>query len=426
MKLNMNKKYTTIAVYAFLVIAAAITFFFVISEHSVVGRMAGTFFGLMTPFIYGAALAYVLNPVLNWLEKKVFPKVFGDRVSKRSRRGLGVLLTFLFGCVALFLAVLIPQIVESIDNLAQSIYAFLPQAQNFLNDLIAQYGTNEMLVDVLSMLGVDISDPSMALQRLATRSYTFLTQVLPNLFGGVMRFTSGLLDVVVGIIIAIYLLWVVVRTLNMELLSTILGQLISVGAIALIIVFQPELRRFLQVIGMRQKHFNFITRIFSTGDDTVQTNVVPIVTACREMSETKTGALIVIGQQSDLRLIAEGGIALDAKVSTSLLKNIFFKNAPLHDGAVLIEGDRIVAAKCILPVTQSDVPKSYGTRHRAAIGMSEISDAIIIVVSEETGGISIAQGGELRRNIDPVRLQQTLQRYLTINTRKRSKKEVAE
>ena len=106
----------------------------------------------------------------------------------------------------MFLAVLIPQIVESIDNLAQSIYAFLPQAQNFLNDLIAQYGTNEMLVDVLSMLGVDISDPSMALQRLATRSYTFLTQVLPNLFGGVMRFTSGLLDVVVGIIIAIYLL----------------------------------------------------------------------------------------------------------------------------------------------------------------------------------------------------------------------------
>ena len=213
-------------------------------------------------------------------------------------------------------------------------------------------------------------------------------------------------------IIAIYLLWVVVRTLNMELLSTILGQLISVGAIALIIVFQPELRRFLQMIGMRQKHFNFITRIFSTGDDAVQTNVVPIVTACREMSETKTGALIVI--------------ALDAKVSTPLIRNIFFKNAPLHDGAAIIEGDRIVAAKCILPVTQSDVPKSYGTRHRAAIGMSEISDAIIIVVSEETGGISIAQSGELRRDIDPVRLQQTLQRYLTINTRKRSKKEVAE
>ncbi len=228
-------------------------------------------------------------------------------------------------------------------------------------------------------------------------------------------------------IIAVYLLWVVVRTLNMELLSTILGQLISVGAIALIIVFQPELRRFLQMIGMRQKHFNFITRIFSSGEDPVQTNIAPIVTACREMAETKTGALIVIGQQSDLRLIAEGGIALDAKVSTPLLKNIFFKNAPLHDGAVLIEGDRIVAAKCILPVTQSDVPKEFGTRHRAAIGMSEISDAIIVVVSEETGEIAIAQGGEIRQHLDPARLQQTLQRYLTINSRKRSRdKEVAE
>ena len=134
------------------------------------------------------------------------------------------------------------------------------------------------------------------------------------------------------------------------------------------------------------------------------------------------------GQQSALRLIAEGGIALDAKVSTPLLKNIFCNNAPLHDGAVVIEGDRIVAAKCILPVTQSDVPKSFGTRHRAAIGMSEISDAIIIVVSEETGEISIAQGGDIRQHLDPVRLQQTLQRYLTINSRKRAraKKEIAE
>ena len=196
-------------------------------------------------------------------------------------------------------------------------------------------------------------------------------------------------------IIAIYLLWVVVRALNMELLSTILGQLISVGAIALIIVFQPELRRFLQAIGMRQKHFNFITRIFSTEEGKVQTDVAPIVTACREMAATKTGALIVIGLQSDLTLIAEGGIAVDAKVSTPLLKNIFFKNAPLHDGAVLIKNDRVLAAKCILPVTQSEVPKDYGTRHRAAIGMSEISDAIIVVVSEETGGISIAHAGEL-------------------------------
>ena len=219
-------------------------------------------------------------------------------------------------------------------------------------------------------------------------------------------------------IIMIYLMWVVVRTLNMELLSNILGQFVSVGVIALIIVFKPEIRRFLQMIGMRQKRFNFIARIFNRNDNTSVTIIAPIVQACREMSAHKTGALIVIGRQSDLRLITEGGIAIDAKISTPLLENIFFKNAPLHDGAVVIEGDRIVAAKCILPVTQSDVPKSYGTRHRAAIGMSEISDAIILVVSEETGGISIAHGGTIHRDIAPDQLANLLQRHFGANRQK--------
>ena len=219
-------------------------------------------------------------------------------------------------------------------------------------------------------------------------------------------------------IIMIYLMWVVVRTLNMELLSNILGQFVSVGVIALIIVFQPEIRRFLQMIGMRQKRINFIARIFTRNDNTSVTIIAPIVQACREMSAHKTGALIVIGRQSDLRLITEGGIAIDAKISTPLLENIFFKNAPLHDGAVVIEGDRIVAAKCILPVTQSDVPKSYGTRHRAAIGMSEISDAIILVVSEETGGISIAHGGKIHRDIAPDQLANLLQRHFGANRQK--------
>lgn len=219
-------------------------------------------------------------------------------------------------------------------------------------------------------------------------------------------------------IIMIYLMWVVVRTLNMELLSNILGQFVSVGVIALIIVFQPEIRRFLQMIGMRQKRFNFIARIFNRNDNTSVTIIAPIVQACREMSAHKTGALIVIGRQSDLRLITEGGIAIDAKISTPLLENIFFKNAPLHDGAVVIKGDRIVAAKCILPVTQSDVPKSYGTRHRAAIGMSEISDAIILVVSEETGGISIAHGGTIHRDIAPDQLANLLQRHFGANRQK--------
>ena len=217
--------------------------------------------------------------------------------------------------------------------------------------------------------------------------------------------------IITGIII-IYLAWVIVRAMNMELLSSILGQIISVGIIALIIVFQPEIRRFLEKIGRSQKRLNFISHIFAPANKNNQTDIAQVVTACREMASSKTGALIVLGQQNNLQMIVEGGIAIDASISSSLLKNIFFKNAPLHDGAVIIEDNRIVAAKCILPVTQMRVPKAYGTRHRAAIGLSEISDAIILVVSEETGGISIAYAGELQRDIEPARLNRTLQLYL--------------
>ena len=216
-------------------------------------------------------------------------------------------------------------------------------------------------------------------------------------------------------IIVIYLIWVVVRALNMELLSAILGQIGSVGVIAIIIVFQPEIRRFLQIIGMRQKELDFIARIFSSGRKSDDINTSPIVSACLDMSEAKTGALIVIKQKDDLQFIIEGGIAVDAKVSVSLLKNIFFKNAPLHDGAVVVDDNRIVAAKCILPVTQSNVPKSYGTRHRAAIGLSEITDAVVVVVSEETGGISIVKNGAIRHNIDPQKFATALKRALGQN-----------
>ena len=235
---------------------------------------------------------------------------------------------------------------------------------------------------------------------------------------GLYRATKGTnaLYILTGIVL-IYLAWVVVNALNMELLSTILTQIISVGVIAFLIIFQPEIRRFLQMVGMRQKQLQFISRIFSSAQKE-ELNLSPIIDACREMAESKTGALIVIGQQSDLTLITDGGISINAAVSQSLLQNIFFKNAPLHDGAVVIEDNRIVAAKCILPVTQSAVPKSYGTRHRAAIGMSEISDAIIVVVSEETGGISIAHDGQIRRNLPADKLEQTIRRYINANARK--------
>ena len=228
---------------------------------------------------------------------------------------------------------------------------------------------------------------------------------------GLYRMTRGTnAPYIVSGIIVIYIVWVAVRALNMELLSSILGQIVSVGVLAIIIVFQPELRHFLQMIGMRRKGFNFINRIFNTHDFTGP-NLTPIISACTDMSESKTGALIVLAQESDLRDIIDGGIRLDAQLSQPLLENIFFKNAPLHDGAAVVMNNRIVAAKCILPVTQSNVPKSYGTRHRAAIGITETSDAIVVVVSEETGGISVAFGGKIERNIAPRNLAQAISRH---------------
>ena len=220
--------------------------------------------------------------------------------------------------------------------------------------------------------------------------------------------------IMVGIVM-VYLGWVIVKALNMELLSTILGQIISVGVIALLVIFQPELRRFLFKLGRRQKELDFLTRFFSLNRKHSSTSTSPIVSACIDMSENKVGALIVFRRKDDLQFIIEGGIPLDANITMSLIKNIFFKNAPLHDGAVVIDNNRIVAAKCILPVTQSNVPKSYGTRHRAAIGVSEMTDAVVLVVSEETGAISIIKGGRIKSKIDPQKLNSQLKMALEEN-----------
>ena len=217
--------------------------------------------------------------------------------------------------------------------------------------------------------------------------------------------------IMVGIVM-IYLAWVIVKALNMELLSTILGQIISVGVIALLVIFQPELRRFLFTIGMRQKELDFLTRFFSFNRKHNNTATSPITSACVAMSEERVGALIVFRRKDDLQFVIESGIALDANISVSLVRNIFFKNAPLHDGAVVVENNRIVAAKCILPVTQSNIPKSYGTRHRAAIGLSEMTDAVVLVVSEETGAISIVKGGKVKSKIDPQKLNTLLKQTL--------------
>ncbi len=239
----------------------------------------------------------------------------------------------------------------------------------------------------------------------------FLVALMLYYLYRVTRGTSAF-SIILGVVM-LYLMYVVVRALNMELLSGILGEFIGVGIIAVIVIFQPEIRRFLQMFGLQQNQR--LSRLFSGDNVEDNLDIDSLVKACVDMGESKTGALIVLQQTSDLSLMAEGGIAVDAKVSSSLLENLFFKNSPLHDGAIIINKNRVVAARCILPSTQSQVPKSYGTRHRAALGMSEVSDAIILVVSEETGGLSIAQGGVIQRDIEPDKFKSVLVRRLNMN-----------
>lgn len=226
--------------------------------------------------------------------------------------------------------------------------------------------------------------------------------------------------ILVGIFV-IYLVWILVNTFSLVLFSAILGQIISVGVIAILIIFQPEIRHFLQAIGRQRGRFEWLSRIFNFRNRRAEQEVdlEPLVVACQEMGADKVGALIIIKQDDDLNVVVESGIRLDAKLSTSLLENIFFKNAPLHDGGVIISGDRVVAAKCVLPSTQQEVPKSYGMRHRAALGMSEVSDAIVIAVSEETGRISLAHDSVIKRNIDPQNLAQAIRKLMRKNDRRR-------
>jgi diadenylate cyclase len=221
-------------------------------------------------------------------------------------------------------------------------------------------------------------------------------------------------SIVIGIFF-IYLFWLVVKTLKMELITALLGQIMGVGVIALIIVFQQEVRRFLLVIGNRyisSNRFSFV-RYIITGKKK-QGGILEaeeIVRACESMSSKNTGALIVIGRKSGLDMFTEAGKILKAKLSAELLETIFFKNTPLHDGAVLVEGSEILAARCPLPITdQVALPQHFGMRHRAAVGMSEHSDALIVLVSEETGFITVVSNGEYTENVTPSELRSILLR----------------
>ncbi|PST84631.1 TIGR00159 family protein [Pedobacter yulinensis] len=212
----------------------------------------------------------------------------------------------------------------------------------------------------------------------------------------------------------VLILWFVVDSLKMELLSTIINKFMNVGIIALLIIFQPEIRRFLLLIGKNaflQKNKAWWGYLFGRKD--IERNnlarIKPIIDACKSMKKTRTGALIVIVKFYDEQFFANSCEAVNARISKRLLEAIFQKNSPLHDGAVVISENKIKSASCILPLTDNDqLPPQFGLRHRAGIGVSETTDAVAVIVSEETGEISYAKQGRVRMNVSFGELEKLL------------------
>nr|WP_243900190.1 MULTISPECIES: diadenylate cyclase CdaA [Hymenobacter] len=214
-------------------------------------------------------------------------------------------------------------------------------------------------------------------------------------------------------LMSLYLTYLVVKAAGMELLTSILGQFMSVGVIASVVLFQQEIRRFLLNIGKATALER--VRMFSWRRETggQRMSITPFVEAAKSLSGKNTGALIAFTMSTELKFYADSGDLIDAAISKRLLMSIFNKTSPLHDGAVIIANGRINAARCILPVSENpDVPASMGLRHRAAIGLTEVTDAVVLVVSEETGQVSLVRSGEVFRNLAPADLRARLNEFL--------------
>lgn len=213
-----------------------------------------------------------------------------------------------------------------------------------------------------------------------------------------IRGTAGM-NVFLGII-AFYVVWLIVRALHMEMLTRILGQFISIGGLALVILFQTEIRRFLTMVGNRYLHSQGRKRLSKflniNQEDIPIESITEISDAIFTMSASKTGALIVVAKTKEPVLSQlQTGELIDSRISSALLQNIFYKNTPLHDGAVIIVGRKILAAKCVLPMSKTtDLPMGFGMRHRSAMGMCEETDTLVLVVSEQTGDVSYFLQGE--------------------------------
>lgn len=226
---------------------------------------------------------------------------------------------------------------------------------------------------------------------------------------------SRSLNVFIGIMVFVLVWLFVSQVLEMRLLGSILDKLVSVGVIGLIVLFQEEIRKFLYSLGAHHG-VRAMARMFSSGkkdDKEDKETIMPIVMACMDMARNKVGALIVVERAIKLDDIVDTGDIIDANINQRLIENIFFKNSPLHDGAMVIADKRIKAAGCILPVSHShNIPKELGLRHRAALGISQDSDAIAIVCSEETGRISVAIKGDFRLRLSAEELEGLLAREM--------------
>lgn len=212
-----------------------------------------------------------------------------------------------------------------------------------------------------------------------------------------------------GILILV-LIMLFASFLRLTMISWLLRNALSVGVFAVVVIFQPELRRLLEQIGKGNLSRMLIP---DTDPNVVESMIVATVSACTDMSRTKTGALIVFERKERLGEIIATGTRVDAAPSAELIKNIFFKNSPLHDGAMIVRAGRVCAAGCVLPLSGNQgLSRDLGTRHRAAVGMSETADSVLVVVSEETGAISVAIGGMLKRHLSPEILQKMLESEL--------------
>ena len=224
-----------------------------------------------------------------------------------------------------------------------------------------------------------------------------------------------------GIIILVGIM-LLASMLHLTMISWLLQQALNVGLFAIVVVLQPELRRLLEQIGKG----NF-SRLIVPADapDEVESMITATVSACADMSRTKTGALIVFERRERLGEIISTGTMVDAAPSAELIKNIFFKNSPLHDGAMIVRAGRVCAAGCVLPLSgNQSLSRDLGTRHRAAVGMSESADSVLVVVSEETGSISVAIGGMLKRHLSPDMLRKLLENEL-LDSEKQEKSRLA-